>query len=89
MHSKKQITNSSPFLKFLFSQMQEMGVSEAELARRTGICEATIRGWRTRTTPRLMDMEAALNAIGFELKISVLAKKDASVNNVVQLRLVK
>jgi hypothetical protein len=36
-----------------------------------------------------MDMEAALNAIGFELKISVLAKKDASVNNVVQLRLVK
>lgn len=89
MHSKKPVTNSSPFLKFLFAQMEAMGITDRELANRTGICEATIRGWRTRTTPRLMDMEAALNAIGFELKIGALGNKPASVNNVVQLRLVK
>jgi hypothetical protein len=70
--------------------MEAMKVTDRELSNRTGICEATIRGWRTRTTPRLMDMEAALNAIGFELKISVYQKELASsANNVVQLRLVK
>ena len=89
MHSKRSVKNSSPFLRFLFAEMDAQGITDKELAKRTGVCDATIRGWRTRTTPRLMDMEAALNAIGFELKISVLAKKDTSVNNVVQLRLVK
>ena len=69
--------------------MRAMKISDKELSRRTGICEGTIRNWKTRTTPRLMDMEAALNAIGFELKISALVKEDASVNNIVRLRLVK
>lgn len=89
MHSKRLVTNSSPFLKFLFAQMEATGTTDRELSNKTGICEATIRGWRTRTTPRLMDMEAALNAIGFELKIGALNNKASSVNNVVQLRLVK
>ena len=84
-----QTKNSSPFVRFLFAQMQADGITEAELARRTGIAPATIRGWKTRVTPRLMDMEAALNAVGHELIIGVRRDLKPSVNNVVQLRLVR
>ena len=83
------MTNNNPFVKFLFAQMYHEGITTLELSKRTGICRDTIKGWRTKSTPRLMDMEAALNAIGFELKIGVREQKKPPVNNGVQLRLVK
>jgi transcriptional regulator with XRE-family HTH domain len=86
-HNSKK--NPTPYLKFLFAQMEADGVSQEELARRTGISASTIRGWKTRSTPRLMDMEAALNAVGHELIIGVRRDLKPSVNNVVQLRLVR
>ena len=39
-----------------------------DLSERVGLHRDTLRNWRTRYTPRVNDLEAALNYLGYTLK---------------------
>lgn len=59
--------NSNPMVKFLFNQMFEQRMTQADLAERTGFAYDTLKHWRLYTMPRVNDLEAALNAMGYEM----------------------
>lgn len=40
-----------------------------EIGERAGLRAETVSNWRYRASPRLADFEAALNALGYELRI--------------------
>lgn len=57
-----------PLVHFVFEKMQERKFSIKRLARRSGVSETVIGSLRDgRTRPKLDDMEALLNVLGYEL----------------------
>ena len=70
------IVNGNPVVQFLFKEMQKQRICQMDLSERVGLHRDTLRNWRTRYTPRITDMEAALNVLGYTLK--PVRKKDIS-----------
>jgi hypothetical protein len=62
------IVNGNPVVKFLFEEMHRQRCCQMDLSERVGLHRDTIRNWRTRYTPRVNDIEAALNYLGYTLK---------------------
>ena len=58
-----------PLVRRLFAEMNEQQCSQQTLSERSGINKNTFRSWRTKAVPRLDDLEACLNVLGFELAI--------------------
>jgi hypothetical protein len=69
------IINNDPIIRFLFEEMYRQRVCQMDLSERVGLHRDTLRKWRTQHSPRLPEIQAALNALGYELKI--LPVKDA------------
>ena len=63
-----KIENGDPNVRFLFQEMQRQKVCQMDLSERVGLHRDTLRNWRTRYTPRVNDLEAALNYLGYTLK---------------------
>lgn len=61
--------NAHPFAKFIYDNSSR---SLVDLADKAGISRTSILRWKNGTSPRLMDLEAVLEVLGFEL---VVAKK--------------
>lgn len=61
---------SHPLTRLLFDEMRARHVSVAVMAKRSGINPQTIRYWlaRPETSPTLVNIEACLNVLGFNLK---------------------
>jgi len=55
-------------VRFLFEEMYRQKVCHYDLAERVGLHRDTLRNWRTRYNPRINDLEAALNYLGYTLK---------------------
>lgn len=64
----------SPLVRRLFEIMGENWVGVSDIAERTGLGKRTIQKWRTTHVPDLMNFEAALNALGYGLRIVHLDK---------------
>ena len=64
-----KVTNGSPVVQSLFKIAREANMTQKELAEKTGIVATTLKSWRMRNQPRITDLEAALNALGYELKV--------------------
>ena len=58
-----------PLVRRLFTEMNEQQCSQQTMSERSGINKNTFRSWRTKAVPRLDDLEACLNVLGFELTI--------------------
>lgn len=58
-----------PLVRRLFAEMNEQQCSQQTMSERSGINKNTFRSWRTKAVPRLDDLEACLNVLGFELAI--------------------
>lgn len=67
--------NGHPAVQFLFNQMFEQRMTQADLAEKTGFAYDTLKHWRLYTMPRVNDLDAALNAMGYELKAVRKKKK--------------
>lgn len=64
-----------PLIRRMFEIMNSEQVMISEVAPRAGVCRHTFNIWRKRQSPRLFDFEAALNALGYELRI--VRRRDA------------
>lgn len=65
---RPSIHNNNPIVKFLFQEMHRQRVCQMDLSERVGLHRDTLRNWRTRHTPKIDDIEAALNYLGYKLK---------------------
>ena len=70
------IINGNPIVRFLFEEMHKQRMCQMDLSERVGLHRDTLRNWRTRYSPRINDIEAALNVLGYTLK-AVKRKDDA------------
>lgn len=70
------IINTNPVVKFLFQEMFRQKMCQIDLSERVGLHRDTLRKWRTLHCPRIDDIEAALNVLGYTLKV-VKRKDDA------------
>lgn len=61
--------HAHPLVRRLIECANEQKTTLSEMAERAGQSPKTISDWRYRSTPSLANFEAALNAIGYELKI--------------------
>lgn len=64
-----EVRNSHRCVRFLFDEMFKQRMTQADLADRTGIAYDTLKHWRLYTMPRISDLEAALNTLGYELTV--------------------
>lgn len=58
-----------PLVQRLFEILNEQMTTIGEAADRAGISRQTFWNWRTSTNPRVGDLQAALNVMGYELVI--------------------
>jgi hypothetical protein len=72
---KPAIINGNHIVRFLFEEMHRQRCCQIDLSERVGLHRDTLRNWRTRYTPRINDMEAALNYLGYTLKVAKLKDK--------------
>lgn len=58
-----------PLVKKLFKEMQKQQIGVLDMAERSGVNKNTLKDWRTRSTPRIADLEACFNVLGKELYV--------------------
>lgn len=61
--------NAHPLVKQLFKTLNTHKKTIPEVSHHSGIPSATISSWRYNRNPNLLNFEAALNSIGYSLKI--------------------
>lgn len=59
---------ANPLIGFLFKQMNEQGITMKQLSKKSGVHNATIGRW-FRHEPTMLNYEACLNVLGYNLKI--------------------
>lgn len=57
-------TRLNPLVRALFLEMREQQASQEMVAERAGVNKNTLKDWRTRTIPRITDLQACLNGPG-------------------------
>jgi hypothetical protein len=73
---KPKILNNNPLVRLLFEQMHYQQLCQADLAERAGLHKDTVRKWRVYHTPRVPELEAALNCVGYTLKAVKMKEKN-------------
>ena len=58
-----------PFVRALYREMLAQHAGVMEVSRRSGVCKDTLSRWRYSNTPDLENIQAALNAVGLELRV--------------------
>ncbi|MET3648052.1 hypothetical protein [Phyllobacterium ifriqiyense] len=61
--------HAHPLVRRFFSELNSQQTTLTEVAERGGIHRATMSDWRYSRCPTIANFNAALNVIGFELKI--------------------
>ena len=71
-------THTSPLVRRLYELMHEQQIGYQALSERSGVPDGSLTAWRKRYRPNLLSFEAALNALGYELRI--MKRRDVSEN---------
>jgi hypothetical protein len=58
--------------------MKKQRIGVLDMAARSGVNKNTLKDWRTRTTPRVADLEACFNVLGKTLTITNVGFRDDS-----------
>jgi len=53
----------------LFDELHRQRCTELDFSERTDIHRDTLRGWRTRSNPKVNDLNFALNMLGYEIVV--------------------
>lgn len=61
-------TRCDPLVRQLFAELNRQQMLVCDLADKSGIGRDHFREWRSRRTPRVNDLEACFNVLGFTLK---------------------
>ena len=62
-------SNPSPLIARLVELMNSAGIGCQDLCQAAGVSASSIHAWRTRSNPTVNNLEAVLNALGYELTI--------------------
>ena len=54
-------------MRQLFTEMHRQRIGVLDMAERSGLSPSTLRHWRTYHTPRVDDIEACFNVLGYSL----------------------
>lgn len=66
-----------PFVKFLSKEMARQRATLTDVAERSGVSLKTIGQWRCGgRTPKLRDIEAVVNVLGYQLKLVPMKELD-------------
>jgi len=69
MAKKPTLINNNLVVRFLFSEMHRQGCLKKDLCEKVGINRNTLRNWNVQNVPKINDIEAALNYLGYTLQI--------------------
>ncbi len=59
-----------PMIRWIWSEMNRQCASQEDVAKRAGVSSSAMRKWRNGVrSPRLVEIEAVVNALGGTLKI--------------------
>ena len=64
-----RITNNNEIVRFLFEEMHKQQIHECDMSERVGFHRDTLRKWRLKHQPRVNDIEACLDFLGYKLKV--------------------
>jgi predicted transcriptional regulator len=65
-----------PIVHWIWDQINFQHASQEDIADRSGVASSTIRKWRNGVrSPRVMELEAVVNALGFKIKVVVAEDK--------------
>jgi len=64
--------HTHPLVRRLFQEMNHQRIGMTDMAERVGISRFTMNGWRTRHCPRIVELEACYNVLGYRLTLMVL-----------------
>lgn len=74
---KPPLKGCHPTVHALFQHAGEKRMSQAALARRSGVSEMTLTDWKHRCAdPRISYLEACLNALGYRLTVEPIPDND-------------
>jgi hypothetical protein len=59
--------HTHPLVRLLFQELRTRQIPMHDLCSRSGLSINTVINWRAANTPNLINIEAALNAIGYDL----------------------
>lgn len=68
--------SAHPLIRRLYEEMsyQQLGVTDT--AERAGVARETIKGWRKNHCPRIGELEACFNVLGYTLKPTRMKDND-------------
>ena len=72
---EKMQLNNNPIVRFLFSEIERRKINHRDLSAEAGIGHTSLSGWRRRTMPRVDDLEAVLNVLGYSLALKATAPR--------------
>jgi hypothetical protein len=67
LKNPRPVINNDQIVKFLYNEMHFQQVGIRDMSEKTGVNCDTLKDWRIRTNPRLKDIQACLNVLGYEL----------------------
>lgn len=59
-----------PLVRQLFVEMNQARIGLTDVAERAGLAVSTFKGWRTKHTPRVVELEACYNVLGLTLTVT-------------------
>lgn len=62
-------SHAHPLVRKLVELANSDMTTMTEVAERAGLRPETVSNWRYRNSPRIADYEAAINALGYEIRI--------------------
>lgn len=65
----KPPTLAHPIVRRMFDEMNHQQIGILDMAKRSGVNKNTLRDWRTRTTPSVVNLAACLSVLGMRLQI--------------------
>lgn len=63
--------NMHPIVRLIFEEANFRHLTILDIAKASGVSNTQICDWRDRYPPRLMDLEAVLNALGLKLTVVI------------------
>lgn len=64
--------HAHPFVRHLYRLMNNQRTTMLEVAERSGLRRQTIWDWGNRVDPRVSDLDAALQTLGYRLRVEAI-----------------
>ena len=67
--------HAHPLVVFMTKEQNRQQIGDHDLAEKVGVAPETLKQWRSRRSPLVHNIQAALNALGYELVVKPCARR--------------